>query len=330
MKKTKLLVSGYTTDDLPSVKLFAKKKTHFQCIWSDTIQSPTFLTTNNKFMFAVTETEGESDFYMYKTCKDRYKQLDCFHVTIGGVCHILYLEKAKILIASSYGEGVLFTIKVENEAFHSISNKFVFGSDKIKSRIHCSITNKDETKIYATDLGLDCLYEFELVKGALVEVDTLPLPSGSGPRHLCFGVDERYVYILTEYSNEIFLIDLTGKRMNHIKTNVNRTICEEGQHLGASLCISHDKRFLYTSTRGQNCINVHEIINEKELKEVQNIYTGGIWPRHIAFVEREKYLYVANQFSNDLTIFKRNKKSGLLKSMDYRIDFEKVSFVKEI
>ncbi len=330
MKNTRILLSGYSVENKPSIALYEMQENDMPCIWSDYIQSPTFIITYKEFLFTVTETDNESTFYMYKEYKKGYRLVDRYEVSIGGVCHISYLEHQKLLVASSYGEGTLFTISVKKESFGEISNKFVFGTEKRKSRIHCSLSNAQETKLYVTDLGLDCLYEFQIENGIFRKYQCLQLPRGSGPRHLCFGVEESYLFIITEYSDEIFLIECIDEEMKLINTKNNRILDQGAEHIGAAICISDDKQFLYTSTRGQNCIHVYKIEKKIELQEIQSILTNGIWPRHIACIQKERYLLVANQRSGTVTFFHRNKKSGLLESENKRLHFKNVSFVNEI
>ena len=93
----------------------------------------------------------------------------------------------------------------------------------------------------------------------------------------------------------------------------------------AEIEISADGKFLYTSNRGdQNSITIFSINNASgKLKLAGFQSTFGKGPRHFIMDPSGNYLLVANQNSDNIVIFKRNKKNGLLKLTGEQIHIPK-------
>ena len=99
----------------------------------------------------------------------------------------------------------------------------------------------------------------------------------------------------------------------------------------ADIHISADGNFLYASNREpkENSIVVFAINKEKgKLKLIEHKDTGGIHHRNFAITPSGKFLLVANQFTNNIVIFKRDSKSGRLTKLTNQIRVNSPSSVK--
>jgi 6-phosphogluconolactonase len=56
--------------------------------------------------------------------------------------------------------------------------------------------------------------------------------------------------------------------------------------------------------------------------------TKGIWPRNFALSKEDKFLLVANQFGNNVVVFKRDEKLGTLKYTGFQTEISLPVFVK--
>ena len=81
----------------------------------------------------------------------------------------------------------------------------------------------------------------------------------------------------------------------------------------ADIHISNDGKFLYGSNRGHNSIVIFEINQESgALKAIGYESVKGDWPRNFALSPNNEFLLVANQRSENIVSFKRDKNTGLL------------------
>lgn len=127
-------------------------------------------------------------------------------------------------------------------------------------------------------LGMDQIHFYDY---DFHELFVLDFPIHSGPRHACFTKDETKMYVLSELSNELYIIDLKQRKIIQtlsIKENEDETI-------GAAIRLSEDEKHLYTTTRGQDVLK--HFVLEDEWKEVQCIHLHGQFPRDFQLKGKE-------------------------------------------
>ena len=137
------------------------------------------------------------------------------------------------------------------------------------------------------------------------------LPDESGPRHGVFSKDGEYLYLVTELSNELFVIR-TGSFA--IEDCVPLLAGGERNTEGtAAVRMSEDGRFLYVSTRGKDVISVLSV-NGGKAELIQNVSCGGKHPRD--FILCGNALLCANRFSNEIVSFRIEKDGRVGEEID--------------
>jgi 6-phosphogluconolactonase len=157
--------------------------------------------------------------------------------------------------------------------------------------------------------------------------------AGSGPRHLAFHPNHRWLYCIHELDCTIDLYDWnpqpTGKRpqphadsprsqsvMTLRHNSVISTLPTGVALTGNTACeiiVSADGRFLTSCTRGHtsNTISVHRIDPATGLLTLQQrLSCGGDVPRYIAFDPSRRWLVCTNQGSNTITVFAHDAATG--------------------
>ncbi len=87
----------------------------------------------------------------------------------------------------------------------------------------------------------------------------------------------------------------------------------KGKVGAADIHTSPDGRFLYASNRGEaNEIVIYAVEKDGKLKFAGRQSTLGSTPRNFAIDPSGNYLLAANQNSDEIVIFKRDQKTGLL------------------
>ena len=180
---------------------------------------------------------------------------------------------------------------------------------------HQAMVAPDNRRIWICDLGTDraMIYDFDAQTGA-VEPSVpafITLPAGSGPRHLTFAQSGQIVYILSELSNTISVVQGGRGRPGTIQTLSTLPANFAGASHAAEILVSPDGRFLYASNRGYNSIAQFAIGRDGTLKLV-GFTPVGSEPRHFTFDPSGHWLLVGNQRERSIAVFTVNQHSGLL------------------
>lgn len=161
-----------------------------------------------------------------------------------------------------------------------------------------------QDKVLVPCLLLDAIYVYDRL--TLAFQTKVTFPEGSGPRHGVLDKEHNCLYVVSEYSCEVFCVDVQApyqivKSLALLDGNVR------GQ--GAAIRMSEDHRFLYVSVRGVNQIFVIDIA---KWMNIQVCDSGGDHPRDIVLDPSEEYVFAVNRFSNNLVVFERDKILGFL------------------
>lgn len=139
----------------------------------------------------------------------------------------------------------------------------------------------------------------------------------TGPRHLVFSPDGRFLFVLTELSAEVrtFHWDAGNGHAQLIQVLPLDPPDFTGTRSGAEINVSHDGRFVYISNRARNVLEVYAVEKESgKLTHLQDIASGGDVPRSFGLDPSGRWLIAGNQTSKTLTVFSIDKATGKLAS----------------
>jgi 6-phosphogluconolactonase len=191
---------------------------------------------------------------------------------------------------------------------------------------HCATISPDDRFLLVCDLGTDHIAVFYIHP----ETGTLSDPHlftnerpGSGPRHVVFHPNGRWVYCINEMDSSIDRCLWTATRFSNTPQGllVNstfsiKTIAPEfpaDKNTAAELAVSPDGNFLYASNRGENTLVVFSISTKNgDLTLVQRISCGGKTPRHFTLDPTAQWIICGNQDSASVTVFRRDSATGML------------------
>lgn len=181
--------------------------------------------------------------------------------------------------------------------------------------------------VFSADLGTDqiLIYEFDSSQGRLLPHDpaAFNVEPGSGPRHLTFHPNGRFMFVVTECSSQIYALAYDADDGTLTLVETKSTLPEDYSQFsaGADIHTSQDGRFLYASSRGQDSIAIFAIDGEAGLTLVDHEFTQGKCPRNFTVDPSGNFLLVANQDSDSVVVFRRDPGNGKLTSSGaaYRI-----------
>jgi 6-phosphogluconolactonase len=169
------------------------------------------------------------------------------------------------------------------------------------------------------DLGTDhiVVYRFDQNTGKLTPHDPpfFKVNGGSGPRHLAFHPNGKWLYGVQEISNEVIAFKWDAKKGTLSQFQAVKTLPADYQepNTAAEIAVRDDGKFLYVTNRGHDSIVVYSIdAKSGELTLVQRVPSRGKVPRYFTFDPSGKWLIVSNQEGGNLSIFSVDRKTGEL------------------
>jgi 6-phosphogluconolactonase len=186
--------------------------------------------------------------------------------------------------------------------------------------VHCTVFSPDNRFVLSADFGADriFIFLFDPATGTLTPHDPpfLQSPAGSGPRQIVFHPNGKFAYLMSELVGRVTVFAWGAKEGT--LTEVQTISCfpteGSGDRSGAGLAMRPDGRFLYTTTRSDNSIEVFSIDATKGmLVGVQRVISDGKLPWSCALDPEGRHLITTNFSSNSASIYGIDFASGILK-----------------
>ncbi|WP_281336095.1 lactonase family protein [Flavobacterium eburneipallidum] len=303
---------------------------------TENVLNPSYLSVSSdtKFVYSVNQNKnggnenGVSAFkYDSKTGK-----LDFINKKIAnadGPCYII--DDDKNIITANYSSGSISVFGKNNDGSVSevkqIVQHFGKGIDRRQEMAHAHMTgfSPDKKYVLVSDLGTDKIYSYQYNPNAEKEVlvfkDTVNAKKSSGPRHFTFSKDGKYVYLLQEIDGSLTTFSYADGILKKVDETSIVAPDFKGETSSADIHISPDGKFLYASNRGTaNDISAFKILKKGKLEFVSRTSTLGKTPRNFTIDPTGNFLLVGNQNSNDIVIFKRDKKTGSLTATGKKVE----------
>jgi len=247
--------------------------------------------------------------------------------------HATISPDGKFLFVANYsvakgGAGVsVFPIHHDGKLGEQVQHfAFDHGTGAVKGRqdgghAHSTTFTHDGKYLFAADLGGDKLhaYRYHANKAEPLEADTahdVTFTEGSGPRHMVFSPDGKHAYVTTEMAGEIAVFTVKDDhldRSNTVKLNSENNSAE--YRSGGGIILSPNGKYVIAANRGSdNKLLVFKIEADGQLGKPVSYKANGIEPRAFSFDGSGKYLYVTNVFTNNISLFHFDEKSGELKA----------------
>ena len=291
------------------------------------------LSPDGKFLYAVIESQmpyhGKVAAFSIDSLEGKISLINMQDCGGRNPVHLEIDKTGQYLINSNYTDPSLSFFKIKPDgSLNENSQTITFqGSSIIKGRqesphIHSANFTPDGNHLFAHDLGSDKIHKFNLIKNqdgisTLQKDSPINVKPGSGPRHFKFHPNGKYGYGLSELSGKVSAYKLTKDSLEFLEDYQSNSKNQD-IYRSADIHISPDGKFLYTSNRGteENTIAIFSVnIKDGRLKLLGHEPTFGEHPRNFAIDPSGNFVIVANQFSNNIVIFRRHLKTGKLSKL---------------
>jgi 6-phosphogluconolactonase (cycloisomerase 2 family) len=195
---------------------------------------------------------------------------------------------------------------------------FAFSGHDV-AHAHMIQTDPAGRYVISTDLGLDqiLVWKFDAEKGLLApnEPAAVALPPGDGPRHFAFHPNGRWFYSLQEEGSTIVLFDYDNAKgqLSSRQTISSLPPGYAGSNFCSEILVSGDGRFVYAGNRLHDGIAIFAVAEDGSLRFVGEEWSRGDYPRSFSFDPSGNFFFCCNQRADNVTVFRGDKDSGLLK-----------------
>ena len=331
-----LIASGYGNEEEGTIGYYEvneEGKIQLDTLYSGH-ENPSFVGQVGNKLAVIQEKGDEAIVSIHGRDGAKLKLMDTVTLPGTDLCHIAYAKRWSILLGACYGTGHVFALKVEESGKLEVLSFLKQEPNKEGvSRAHCMVPSPKEDYAYGINIASDQIVCYKLDEKGITMNEGFPylqLPIGEGPRHMKWHPTLEVAYIITEYSNRLFVLK-GGKEDGSLEIIQTIDLLKEqqGESYGATISINHERTMLYAANRGMDTITQMSIEADGKLVYVQETSAYGCWPRHIALTHDDKYLLIANQKSGKVAMVEVDSKSGELGNLIEEIEFPQVSFVEE-
>lgn len=293
--------------------LFSNGKLDFISSTND-FERCTYLVQNESNVYAVQEIGNQNEpgnVIAYKKSSKGLIYIDKKSSLGSGPCHIEISGKNRMLFISNYMNGYFTAYKINDNGTigKNIYNNVI---DINKSHLHCAKVFNGEQNLITVDLGIDILELYDIRSTGVQKLSEIKLEPNTEPRHITVSKNNT-IFLLTEKSCELYVLNCNQNKLNilHKTSILPKNHIKMQNDTGAAIKLSADGRYIYTTLRGHNSISVFKYENKK-LELVQNILSYGNTPRDLEIDKTQKYIFVANQDSDEILIYSRDINTGKL------------------
>lgn len=344
-QKTKdqfLIIGTYTSEKSEGVYVYRFNTETGENSFVSTVKTsnPSFVAVspNKKFVYTANEDDpGHVTAFSFNRSNGQLTQLNQQPSHGRHPCYITIDKNGKWVIVGNYSSGTIAVYPTNKDgSLGSATDSVLHEGSSVNSErqeaahVHATVLNKNNKTLYVPDLGMDMvmLYNLDNKTGKLKEFPTPSVATepGAGPRHIDIHPNGKYAYLMEEMNGGVSVYKIENDGYLSLLQNISGLPRDFNGVVGsADIHVSPDGKFLYCSNRGEsNTIGIFSINQSNgQLNWIDHQSTLGKTPRNFNLDPTGNFLLVANQNSDEIVIFKRDKQTGLLADTGKRINVSK-------
>jgi 6-phosphogluconolactonase len=297
--------------------------------------NPTFLAidTDAKYLYAANEissfearASGAVSAFAINHAAARLKPINKVLSLGPGTCHVTVDHVGRAAFCANYtgGSATSFALSYYGQISDAVSHFQYQGHGPNRDRqegphAHRVTVSPDDRFLLVNDLGLDCIHIYHLndanAKLTPNEPPQWNATPGSGPRALRFHPNGRFAYCVHELVSLVEVLHWDAEKGMLRSVQKASLIPDDyrGTTRGGDIVITRDGRFAYAVNRDYDClVSFSADPRDGRLTLLARSSCGGKVPRHLALDPTERWVLVANQDSDTISVFARDGKSGTL------------------
>jgi 6-phosphogluconolactonase len=286
------------------------------------------LSQDKKYLYAACEVEsfnGRATGMLASFAVEggKLRPLSARNSASKGTCHCAVDATGTVLLAADYGGGSAASFAINSGVLSEVvwSEHYTStGPNKERqeaAHAHFAGFSPDNRFAYFNDLGGDVIhiYAVDMATAKLTKAGDYKSAAGAGPRTLRFHPNGKVGYSVNELNSTLDVLAWS-------KADGGLSLIERHELLAADstaprwacdTVITRDGRFVYVAHRGDDFIlSMKADMETGRLTPMERTPAGGKIPRSFTLDPTEKWVLVANQKSDYVSVFARDEKTGLI------------------
>ena len=286
-----------------------------------TVDRPSYFRVAKDLLITIAQKDDQAGIATYLKENNQYEQQDLYFHKGAAPAYIGLDEDNQLIFTANYHLGTLSVFQYNSKGkltFITETKHTGHGPRPEQDTAHPHFFDRTPGgHLVSCDLGTDTVDFYELQNGALIHLASYQMEKGFGPRHLSFSPNGKTMYIIGELSSQINVVNLneTDWSFNNIGTYKTISNSFTDKNGAAAIRLSSDGKFLYASNRGEDTLVVFKVLPTQKLELVQRISTFGSFPRDFNWDNYQDFVVVANQTTNNATLYRRNSDTGTLTAL---------------
>lgn len=325
--KYRFMIGTYTSntnsEGIYSIEIDPDKNEQIITSQYSDIVNPSFLSVEKRNLYAVSQQNDSSFVYAFDFNKRNanLRFLNRQSSAGAGSCHV-DASPDNVVVANYSGGNLAIFGREKNGSITkhlqviTHTGNSIDSARQTKPHVHQTIFSPDNKFLLVNDLGTDkmtCYQYNPKSKGNVLTLsDEIKLKAGSGPRHLAFSKNGKYIYVLQELDGTISSLAFNKGKLTLLSESSVLQQNESGA-AAADIHLSPDGKHLYATNRGAaNNISCFAVEKNGSLRFIEQTSVKGSGPRNFCITKDGKYLLVGNMYTNQIAVFSRNKQTGML------------------
>ncbi len=234
-------------------------------------------------------------------------------------CYVSVDHSGRWLLVANYTGGSVTVLPIAEDGSLGAATAVVehHGPSGQAAHPHSIVADPAGRFVLVPDAGLDRIYVYRLdTESGILAPNDVPwaqLPPKTGPRHIQFSADERYVYAINETGSSLtaFAYDATEGVLREIRTMTTLPDGFTGKNSCADIHIDPSGHYLYGSNRGHDSLAIFTLdAATGEPRPAGHVSTGGRTPRNFGIDPAGTLLLAANQDTSTVVTFTIDPATG--------------------
>ncbi len=298
------------------------------------ISGPGFLAMHpsGNHLYAVGSLDGKPSLAAYaiesQPGQASLRFVNSLEIGDGGAAHVAVDSTGTTILTAQYGGGSVGVFALNKDGSlrartqlvkHDGASQAIPGRQD-KSHAHWVGFSPDYRFAFVPDLGLDkvVIYKLDAAASKIEPHGFGEVPPGSGPRHMKFHTNGKWIYVLNEIDVSVTVFDYDAKAgtmtpKQTIPTVPKEQLMKELAKSSSEIRVHPSGRFVYAANRGHDTITAFRVDQETgQLSVIEREFIRGATPRNFNLDPSGEWLLAAGQDSHTLASFKVNQQTGEL------------------
>ena len=285
---------------------------------------------DRKYIFAAAEVESfqgkpTGEVASFALANGKLSAISAVNAASKGTCHLAVDRTGRVLLAADYGGGSAASFQIaDGKLSQAVWSEHYTETGPNKDRqeaahAHFASFSPDNRFAYVNDLGGDCIhiYRLDTATAKLTSAGKYQAKPGSGPRTLHFHPNGHTAYSVNELVSTVDVLEWHKADGSLTRVaSVDLLPPDADKSVVSTACdtvISRSGRDVYFANRGVNFLyHFRADAASGKLTPGKRSSCGGKTPRNFTLDPTEKWMLVANQDSNLISVFARNPETGVL------------------